>query len=469
MISKIKDLFLKTFSSEIEKIEKISAHGSQREYFRCYCTKITCLAAFNENKLENIAFIDYAKQLSSNEIRVPEIYAQDIENNIYLLEDLGNVSLYDLIELEKKGEIDKGRIEEYYYKVIESLPKIQIVAGKGFDYTNAYPRKAFDKQSISWDLNYFKYYFLKLSGIDFNEQELENDFEKFSNYLLSADCDYFLYRDFQSRNIMITDNQPAFIDFQGGRKGALQYDLASLLFDGKADLKPEFREELLSKYITEAKKYINVNEKEFRSYFYAYVYIRIMQAMGAYGFRGYFERKEHFLKSIPFALKNLHYLEENINLDIDLPYLHKIFKEMINSEKLQSIAKQKLKVTINSFSFKRGYPQDLSGNGGGFVFDCRAIHNPGRYEEFKNLNGRDKEVIEFLEKEDDAKLFFSNILGLVNNSIRTYLGRNFTNLSVSFGCTGGQHRSVFFAERLAKEISQNSDIDVVLNHLEQNK
>ena len=191
--------------------------------------------------------------------------------------------------------------------------------------------------------------------------------------------------------------------------------------------------------------------------------------MGAYGFRGYFERKEHFLKSIPFALKNLHYLEENINLDIDLPYLHKIFKEMINSEKLQSIAKQKLKVTIYSFSFKRGYPQDLSGNGGGFVFDCRAIHNPGRYEEFKNLNGRDKEVIEFLEKEDDAKLFFSNTLELVNNSIRTYLGRNFTNLSVSFGCTGGQHRSVFFAEKLAKEISQNSDIDVVLNHLEQNK
>ncbi|MDD2577542.1 MAG: phosphotransferase, partial [Bacteroidales bacterium] len=260
MISKIKDLFLKTFSSEIERIEKISAHGSQRVYFRCYCTKITCLAAFNENQLENIAFLDYAKQLSSKEIRVPEIYAQDIENNIYLLEDLGNVSLYDLIELEKKGEIDKGRIEEYYYKVIESLPKIQIVAGKGFDYTNAYPRKAFDKQSISWDLNYFKYYFLKLSGIEFNEQELENDFEKLTDYLLSADCDYFLYRDFQSRNIMITDNQPAFIDFQGGRKGALQYDLASLLFDGKADLKPEFREELLSKYITEAKKYIDVNE-----------------------------------------------------------------------------------------------------------------------------------------------------------------------------------------------------------------
>ncbi|MDD2530156.1 MAG: RNase adapter RapZ, partial [Bacteroidales bacterium] len=147
----------------------------------------------------------------------------------------------------------------------------------------------------------------------------------------------------------------------------------------------------------------------------------------------------------------------------------KIFNEMTNSEKLQNIAEQKLKLTINSFSYKRGYPQDLSGNGGGFVFDCRAIHNPGRYEEYKSLNGRDKLVIEFLEKENDAQLFFENSLEMVSQSIKTYLDRNFTNLSVSFGCTGGQHRSVFFAEKLAKALSQNPDIDIVLKHLEQNK
>jgi aminoglycoside/choline kinase family phosphotransferase len=469
MISKIKYLFQKTFGCEIEWIEKISAHGSQREYFRLYSQKITCLAATNEDKLENIAFLDYSNQLSEKGICVPKIYCQDLDNNLYFIEDLGNTTLYDLIELEKKGEISFQELRNLYHKVIEELPKIQILAGKDFDYSNAYPRKAFDKQSIAWDLNYFKYYFLKLSGIAYNEQELETDFQTLTNYLLSTNCNYFLFRDFQSRNIMIFNNEPAFIDYQGGRKGALEYDLASLLFDAKADLKPEFREELLELYIKEANKYIELDENKFRNYFYAYVYIRIMQAMGAYGFRGYFERKEHFLKSIPFALNNLKYLEENINLDVNIPYLHKIFNEMTNSEKLQNIAKQKLKLTINSFSYKRGYPQDLSGNGGGFVFDCRAIHNPGRYEEYKSLNGRDKLVIEFLEKENDAQLFFENSLEMVSQSIKTYLDRNFTNLSVSFGCTGGQHRSVFFAEKLAKALSQNPDIDIVLKHLEQNK
>ncbi len=469
MISKIKDLFLKTFGEEVEKIEKMSAHGSKREYFRLYSSNIKCLAATNEDKLENIAFVDFAEQLLKKGIRVPKILAQDLDNDMYFIEDLGDVTLFDLIELERKGEVSFQEIKEYYYKVIKELPKIQILAGKDFDYSNAYPRKSFDRQSISWDLSYFKYYFLKLSGIAFNEQELENDFNTLTNYLLSADCSYFLYRDFQSRNIMIIDNEPAFIDFQGGRQGALQYDLASLLFDGKADLKPEFREELLALYIKEAKKYIEIDEKKFRSYFYVYVYVRIMQAMGAYGYRGYFERKEHFLKSIPFVLKNLDYLDKNINLDINIPYLQKVFRDMISSEKLQNISKQKLKVSINSFSYKRGYPQDLSGNGGGFVFDCRAIHNPGKYDEYKNLNGKDKEVIDFLEKEEDGKEFFYNASNLVNNSIKTYLRRGFTNLSVSFGCTGGQHRSVFFAEKLAKLLSQNSDIDVVLKHLEQNK
>lgn len=466
---KIKNLFNKTFSCELEQITQIAAHGSSREYFRCKCSGFTCLAAYNEDLKENLAFLDYASQLIEKGVDVPKIYSKDIDNGIYLLEDLGNITLYDMLEKEKKGEVPFSDIKDIYYKVIGELPKIQIKAGKGFDYSNAYPRKAFDQQSIAWDLSYFKYYFLKLSNIPFDEQDLENDFKTLTSYLLSTDCSYFLYRDFQSRNIMVFDNKPYFIDFQGGRKGALQYDLASLLFDAKADLSPEFREELLNLYVSELKNYAEVEEKEFKDIFYAYVYIRIMQAMGAYGFRGYFERKEHFLKSIPFALANLKWLEDNITLNIKLPELHRVFQNMFSSKKLVEVSTKKLLVTIKSFSYKKGYPHDISGNGGGFVFDCRAIHNPGRYEEYKTLTGMDKEVIDFLEKEEDARLFFDNVLNITTQSVDKYVERKFSNLMICFGCTGGQHRSVYFAEKLSKILMQKADIDVVLHHVEQNK
>lgn len=465
----IRDLFLKTFSCEIDSMEPISAHGSSRKYFRCYSQKIICLAAFGNDKKENIAFIDYAKQLFERGISVPKVYAENLEKGIYLIEDLGNTTLFDLIVLQQEGKFLTKDLKQIYYKVIEELPKIQINGGKNFDYSNAYPRKAFDKQSIAWDLNYFKYYFLKLSGIEYDEQNLENDFLVLTNFLLLADDKYFLFRDFQSRNIMVESSKISFVDFQGGRKGALQYDLASLLYDAKANLSPEFREELLEKYLMELEKYLEFDKKEFKNLFYGFVYIRIMQAMGAYGFRGYFERKEHFLKSIPYVLDNLKWLEQNIRLNINIPTLKAIFKEMIISSKLREISTQKLKVTIKSFSFKKGYPYDLSGNGGGFVFDCRAINNPGRYPEFKFLTGKDQAVIDFLDKEKDAHTFFENALNMVNNSIYTYTKRNFTHLMVCFGCTGGQHRSVYFAEKLTKVLSQNVDIEIVLEHLEQNK
>ena len=466
---KISDLFTKTFSCELEKIIPISSHGSSREYFRCYGKNIVCLAAFNEDKKENIAFLDFSKQLKEKGILVPKIYSQDIESNIYLLEDLGNTTLFDLVQLQQDGKMPFSELQEIYHKVVKALVKIQIEGGENFDYSNAYPRREFDSQSIAWDLNYFKYYFLKLSEVQFDEQDLEIDFKSLTNYLLSANSNYFLYRDFQSRNIMIVSKEPYFIDFQGGRKGALQYDLASLLFDAKANLIPEFRQELLNLYISELKQYVEVDENEFKKIFYAYVYIRIMQAMGAYGFRGFFERKEHFLKSIPFALNNLKWLEDNVVLDVELPELHKIYSKMITSKKLNEITSKKLVVTIKSFSYKRGYPQDISGNGGGFIFDCRAIHNPGRYDEYANLTGKDKEVIDFLEEQEDVKMFFENVLKLINQSIQIYCKRGFTNLLVCFGCTGGQHRSVYFAEKLSKTLLQNTDIDIVLHHVEQNK
>lgn len=465
MKENIKQLFKKTFGVEPNSISEIAAHGSSRQYFRCSTEVVKVLAAYNSDKKENLAFIDFAKQLKQKGINVPAIIAVDEQNDIYLLEDLGNTTLFDFI-----SSAEENDVLNVYSKIVRTLPKIQIEAGKGFDYTNAYPRKAFDLQSLQWDLNYFKYYFLKLADIPFNEQELENDFKVLEDYLLSCDCEHLLYRDFQSRNIMLKDNYEIyFIDFQGARKGALQYDIASLLYDAKANLKPETREKLLNIYIEEVKKYIKIDEQDFVNHFYAYVYIRIMQAMGSYGYRGYFQKKEHFLKSIPFAIENIRFLEENIHLPIDLPCIHNIFHQIITNEKLLSISKNNniLNISIKSFSYKKGYPHDTSGNGGGFIFDCRALPNPGRYDEYKNLNGLDAEVINYLESKEEVDLFFSNVKSLIEQSCKEYIRRGFTNLSVYFGCTGGQHRSVFLAQKLANYLKNKENIKVNIQHIEQ--
>lgn len=467
MEKSIINLFRKVFNSDIESIEPISAHGSSREYFRCKSKNFSCLAAYNENYQENIAFIDYSNQLIAKGINVPKIYGIDLDNYIYILEDLKNISLYDIIIKYNNGDIDFKELNDYYKQVIKELLKIQIIGGKDFDYSKAYPTQQFNSRAINWDLNYFKYYFLRLSGIIFNENDLENDFEVFVNYILDVDSKYFLFRDFQSRNIMIFNDKPYFIDYQGGRKGWLHYDLASILYDAKAKLSPKFRQDMLNLYIKELEVYASINIKDFCNKFYANVYLRIMQALGAYGYRGYFERKSHFLESIPYALENLIWLEENISLPIEIPYLRKIFKDMINSKIINEIHKPKLNIEIKSFSYKKGYPHDLSGNGGGFVFDCRAINNPGRLPGYKELTGRDKPIKEFLESEKDSESFFENTLSLVNQSINVYLKRGFTHLSVYYGCTGGQHRSVFFAEKLLEILSRNKDINVNIKHLEQ--
>ena len=469
MIQDIKNLFLKTFNQDIEDIEEISAHGSSRKYFRCISKDYVVMAAYNDNLQENSAFIHYSQQLSLNQIKVPKVYSEDLDNNIYLIEDLGNTTLYDKICEFHNGKIDQEEIRNYYKQAISDLIRIQIIAGKDFDYTNAFPIKEFNSKAINWDLNYFKYYFLRLSNTPFNERELEEDFETFVSYVLNTDNNYFLFRDFQSRNIMVRDSQLYYIDYQGGRKGFLQYDLASLLFDAKARLSPDIREELLEYYIEELKKYKEVDINDFINRFYASVYLRIFQALGAYGYRGYFERKTHFLESIPYALSNLSYLQKNNKMPISLPYLNNIINSMIESDKLKEIHKTNLTIDIKSFSFKKGYPYDASGNGGGYIFDCRAINNPGRYEEYKSLNGKDREVIEFLEKQPETNEFFENTLSLVNQNINVYLKRGFTNLSVYYGCTGGQHRSVFFAEKLFKTLSKRQDINVVISHLEQKK
>jgi hypothetical protein len=321
---------------------------------------------------------------------------------------------------------------------------------------------------MMWDLNYFKYYFLKLAKIPFDEQALEDDFSVLTSYLLSADSGYFLYRDFQSRNVMLKDGEVFFIDYQGGRRGALQYDLASLLYDGKADIPQNIRAELYEFYLGEIEKYLPVDRHRFDEYFKGFVLIRIMQAMGAYGFRGFYEKKEHFLKSIPYALENLSGLLAGLELPIWIPELKHVLEQVCQSEFLRQIGKTENHLTVNvsSFSYKKGLPVDTSGNGGGFVFDCRAILNPGCIDKYKELTGRDDKVKEFIETKTEMATFLSSVKALVSQSVENYMERGFTSLSVSFGCTGGRHRSVYAAENIAAFVRNKYPVTVVLNHRE---
>jgi aminoglycoside/choline kinase family phosphotransferase len=417
---------------------------------------------------ENIAFIEFSRHFRRHGLPVPEIYAEDLSQGAYLEEDFGDTTLFEFLSKNRAGENIAQPAVEAYRKVVAILPRFQIEAGRDLNYEVCYPRASFDRQSISWDLNYFKYYFLRLAGIPFNEQALEDDFDSLTTFLLSADCNYFLYRDFQSRNIMLRNGEPYFLDYQGGRKGALQYDIASLLYDAKADLPPQLRQELLDLYIEKISTIAGIKREAFLHHYYAYVYVRILQALGAYGFRGFYERKAHFLQSVPFALKNLRWLLHNVKLPIELPTLMQAFNSMLASEKLQGLASeaQNLTVRVFSFSFHRGMPKDESGHGGGFVFDGRSLPNPGREDRFKKLTGRDVPVIDYLNQQGSVHQFMASAMSLVDASVNEYQRRGFKNLMVSFGCTGGQHRSVFLAEQLANKLRGRSGIEVILHHRE---
>jgi aminoglycoside/choline kinase family phosphotransferase len=461
-------LFEHHFQEKVETFSMLPPSGSYRQYCRLENGNRSVIGAYNADVKENTAFLSFTNHFRQKGLPVPEIFAVSSDLKKYLLEDLGNLTLFDYLSETRESEGFSESIVSKYRKVLEVLPKIQITAGKDMDYSVCYPREAFDKQSMMWDLNYFKYYFLKLAKIPFDEQALEDDFQVFSDYLLSAPSDYFLYRDFQSRNVMLKNNDVYFIDYQGGRRGALQYDLASLLYDGKADIPQEIRSQLFGFYLAELRNYISVNESEFTSYFNGFVLIRIMQAMGAYGFRGFYEKKEHFLKSIPFAIHNLQSLLPELSLPVNMPELVNVLHLLIHSETLKEIGQvhRDLTVRITSFSYKKGIPADPSGNGGGFAFDCRALNNPGRYAEYKNLTGKDLKVQQFLEQNSEMKWFLKPVKALVEQSVKNYLERGFTHLTVNFGCTGGQHRSVYAAEKLAAHLRNNFPVNVVLVHRE---
>lgn len=445
--------------------------GSGRVIVRLTRQGLSAIGVLYPVHEENVAFLEFSKHFRRHGLPVPEIYAEDLSQGAYLEENLGDTTLFEFLGDNRSGAAIAPPAVEAYRKVVATLPRFQVEAGRDLNYKVCYPRSSFDRQSIAWDLNYFKYYFLRLSGVPFDEQALENDFSRLTKFLLSANRDYFLYRDFQSRNVMLRDGQPFFLDYQGGRKGALQYDIASLLYDGKADLPPELRQQLLDYYLDCLSGFILVDREAFMEHYYAYVYIRIMQALGAYGFRGFYERKTHFLQSVPYALKNLRWLAHHVKLPIAVPALMEAFHSMLASDKLQSLATsaERLKVRIFSFSFHRQMPTDDSGNGGGYVFDARNLPNPGREEQFRQLTGMDAPVIDYLNRQESVHQYLASVLSLVDASVSAYLRRGFKSLMVSFGCTGGQHRSVFLAEQLAKHLRSNNDVEVLVRHIEQEK
>lgn len=466
----LEQLFEHVYNESLGSIELMPQSGSSRKYYRLTNVHRSVIGTYNADHRENIAFLGFSRHFHKMGLNVPEIIAESLKNNVYLQEDLGNTSLFDYLnEKRKKDSFPKEAID-LYKKVLEKLAVFQFKAHQGLDYSIAYPRYAFDKQSMLWDLNYFKHYFVRLSGVSFYEQDLEDDFNTLIHFLKEAQPQYFLYRDFQSRNIMLRKDEIFFIDYQGGRRGALQYDVASLLFDAKAAIPHDIRAELLDYYITQCQKHFKLDKKEFLKYYPGFVLIRIMQAFGAYGYRGFFERKQHFLQSIPPAVKNLQWILENFKLPVELPTLNKVFEQIIKSPNLKELEFEEssgLTVLINSFSYKRNIPLDNSGNGGGFVFDCRFLPNPGRIPEFKDLNGRDKEIIAYLENKPETHAFFHACIQMVEAAIENYLERDFTHLMISFGCTGGQHRSVYFADRLFIHLNKKYPARLKLRHIEQ--
>lgn len=473
-------LFEQHFHTPVEQVRPLQGQlgGSGRNIIRLSGGNQTAIGILYPVREENRAFIEFSRHFRRHGLPVPEIYAEDLSQGAYLEEDLGDLTLFEFLSQNRDGQEIAPTVIEAYRKTVAVLPRFQVEAGRDLNYKVAYPRGSFDRQSIAWDLNYFKYYFLRLAGISFNEQALEDDFGRLTRFLLTADRDYFLYRDFQSRNVMLRDGQPFFLDYQGGRKGALQYDIASILYDAKADLPPELREQFLEHYLQTLGNYIPLKREEFMRYYYAYVYVRLMQALGAYGFRGFYERKAHFLQSVPYALKNLRWLLHNAQLPVALPALIAAFTSMLGSQKLLDLGtvaepgkapvqseEKGLTVRIFSFSFHRSHPRDESGNGGGFVFDVRNVPNPGREERFKLLTGKDAPVIEYLNQQESARQFLVNVKSLVDASVSAYHERGFRNLMVSFGCTGGQHRSVYMAEQLAQHLRRRNGMEVVVRHM----
>lgn len=470
IMNALNQLFRNYFGMDPISIVPLPQGGSDRKYFRLEGQNIRAIGAFNPDIDENNAFFYLTNHFGELNFPVPNILGISNDQTAYLLNDLGDETLFKFLICTNWESEKSIKVLNLSQKTLALLARIQIEGAKSLDFSRCYPKSQFDLQSIMWDLNYFKYSFLKPSGIRFNEGNLDDDFISIANELLKEDASYFHYRDFQSRNIMIVNDEPFLIDYQGGRKGPLLYDVASFLYQAKANFPQTIREELLNFYLDQIAQYIDFDKERSKNIFPLFALFRVLQTLGAYGFRGFFERRIHFLQSIPNAVSNLGRLIDQVkDLNIELPELSKVLVSIQNKfgeGNEQTQAFDGLTIEITSFSFKKGYPKENAEHGGGYVFDCRALPNPGRLNQYKMLTGIDQPVIDYLSKHSEVEVFFERAKSLVVESVNVYKYRGFNHLSVSFGCTGGQHRSVYMANRLANSLVSIEGLRILLKHRE---
>ena len=475
-MERLKKLYEQYVGYEPADCKLMDKAGSNRQYYRLTGAK-TVVGVIGESREENDAFIYMARHFREQGLSVPELYGVSDDHMAYIQEDLGQKPeniLWNKIRRSSITHAFTSEEKDLLRRSMSDLVDIQFRGAEGFDYSHCFPAKCFDQRSIKWDLNYFKYCFLKATGIVFNEDKLENDFEAITSDLLAVPSNTFMYRDFQSRNVMLVGDPDrprtcrlAFIDFQGGRKGQYYYDVASFVWQSRAKFPEELKRDLVEAYVRKLKDYVpNLDEQEFYRNLRLFVLFRTLQVLGAYGFRGYFEKKPDFMKnSIVPAIANLRRLVAEEKFE-QYPYLSHLIDEMINLKDFVSEDKG-LTVRVMSFAYKKGIPHDPSGNGGGFVFDCRALNNPGKYDKYKAFTGLDQNVITFLQKESTIDQWLEHVYALVDESVERYKKRNFTDLMICFGCTGGQHRSVYAAQHLAEHIHQKFNVRVELTHREQ--
>ena len=467
-------LFFEATGKKAGEQTALTASGSNRRYYRIESEDktVSLIGVQGTSRDENHAFLYMAEHFMQKGLNVPKVLAVSDDEMNYVQQDLGNVLLFDYIAEGRKTGVFSAKEKDMLRETMRALARFQVIGAEEFDFNQCYPQPEFNLRSILWDLNYFKYCFLKATGLDFQEDKLENEFERLAYILLQNRMNAFMYRDFQSRNVMVCKDAdgnevPYFIDFQGGKRGPVFYDVASFLWQAKANFHPDLREELVEVYIEELQKHIPVDRELFYDTLKHFVLFRTMQVLGAYGFRGYFEKKPHFLQSIPFAIDNLRHLLKHASEDY--PYLIEVLQKMTEMKQFKDVGVRKpLVVRVMSFSYKKGIPADPSGNGGGFVFDCRAVNNPGKYERYTHFTGMDEPVIQFLEEDGEMQPFLEQAYQLVDFSVKRYKDRGFQNLMVSFGCTGGQHRSVYSAEKMAQHINEKFGVEVQLIHREQN-
>ena len=463
----LKPLFESYTGTALTEITELPASGSNRRYFRLKGGNISLIGAIGTNLQENHSFIYLARHFREKGLRVPAVLAVSEDGQAYIQEDLGDQVLFGMVAQGRESGLYSSQETDLLRRTIEQLPRLQFVGAQGLDWKNCYPQEAFDARMVDFDLNYFKYCFLKATGLEFNEIELQEDFEKLKEDLLKEDDNTFLYRDFQARNVMIKDGEPWFIDFQGGRRGPIYYDVASFIWQARSRFPEDLKQDLIRTYLRALQQFKQVDEEAFRSRLRLFVLFRTLQVLGAYGFRGYFEKKPHFLASVPYALSNLRKLLETPFEDY--PYLNSLLMQLSSMPELNEIPQDhRLSVHIYSFAYKKGIPADTTGNGGGYVFDCRSVNNPGKYEYYRQFNGTDPEVIKFLEDDGEVFTFLDSVYKLVDAHAKRFIERKFTNLQVCFGCTGGQHRSVYCAEHLARHLMDKFDIKVTVTHRELN-